>query len=93
LDDDDDDDDNSDGDYDSSWWHGSLTLDVRRAVGIKRTVFCDVTPCDLVHGTDVSKGLAASDLYREVGGHRFFRNVSSKLSNCMASHTKRLSYC
>jgi hypothetical protein len=70
-----------------------VTLDVLRAVGIKMTVFCDVTPCNLVDNTDVSKGLAASVLYREVGGHRVFRNVGTKLSNCMASHTKRLSYC
>jgi hypothetical protein len=90
---DDDDDDDNDGDCDSPWWHDSLTLDVRRAVGIKRTVFCDVTPCNLVDCTDVSKGLATSDLHREEGGHRFFRNVGTKLSNCMASHTKWLSYC
>jgi hypothetical protein len=64
-----------------------VTLDVLRAVGIKMTVFCDVTPCSLVDGTDVSKGLAASVLCDEVGGHRFFRNVGTKLSNCMASHT------
>jgi hypothetical protein len=70
-----------------------VTLHVLRAVGIKMTVFCDVTPCSLVNGTDVSKELAASVLYREVGGHRFLRNVGTKLSNCMASHTKRLPYC
>jgi hypothetical protein len=52
-----------------------VTLDVLRTVGIKMTVFCDVTPYGLVDGTDVSKGLAASVLYRAVGGHRFFRNV------------------
>ena len=68
-----------------------VTLDVLRAVGIKRTAFCDVTPCGLVDGTDISKGLAASVLYHEVGGHRFLRNVGTKLSNCMASHTNRLS--
>ena len=70
-----------------------VTLGVLRAVGIKMTVFCDVTPCSLVDDTDVSKGLAASVLHRGSGGHRFFRNVGTKLSNCMASNTRRLSYC
>lgn len=32
------------------------TLDVLRAVGIKMTVFCDVTPCCFVDGSDVWKG-------------------------------------
>ena len=30
-----------------------VTLDVLRAVGIKMTVFCDVTPCSFVDGKDV----------------------------------------
>lgn len=34
-----------------------VTLDGLRAVGIKMTVFCDVTQCSFVDGTDVSKGL------------------------------------
>ena len=41
-----------------------VTLDGLRAVGMKMTVFFDVTPCSFVDGTDVSKGLAASVLYR-----------------------------
>jgi hypothetical protein len=73
----------------------TVVTDVLRAVGIKITVICDVPPCSLVDGTDVSNGLAASVLYREVGGHRFSETLVlyTKLSNCMASHTKRPSYC
>jgi hypothetical protein len=69
-----------------------VNIDVLKAVGMKKTGFCDVTPYSLIDGTDVSKGLVASVLYR-AGGHRFFRNFGTKLSKCMASHTSRLSHC